>query len=160
VPVDRLRVDALLDVADGDGRLERRAEGAVGEELDERDCRVLFGYADRGRDVAPLQRVAGGEEVGKLGQEAPGGVLPFPFTEDGDLASAGLQADAEGLFDGPQVFVGDSEEGGQPGFRQDDRMAGVRNRRSSLRKKTVPRRGRAPGSRAPAEASNLWCPKV
>jgi hypothetical protein len=44
-----------------------------------------------------------------------------------------MEADAEGVLDGAQVLVGDSEEGGQPGFGQGDRVAWLRNRRSSLR---------------------------
>ena len=134
VPIDRLNVDPLLDVADGDDRLERRPEGAVGEELGQRDARVLPGDADGRRDVAAAQGESPGQQVGKPRQQAPGGVLLLTLSEDRDLAAAGLQADTEGVLDGPEVFVGDSEERGESGFGQGYGVIRFRNRRCSLRR--------------------------
>ena len=86
-----------------------------------------------GRFLGEAREQGEGGAVREAGQQLPGGLLPLAVPEDGDLAAPGLEADAERLLDGPEILVGDSEEGGQPGFRQGDRVAGIRNRRSSLR---------------------------
>ena len=134
VPVDRLDVEPLLDVADRHHALERGAEGAVGEELRQRDGRVLANDADRGLNVAAPQRETSGQQVGQAGQQLAGGIRPLPFSENRDLAPPGLQSDAEGILDGPEVFVGDSDERGESGFGQGYGVAGFRNRRCSLRR--------------------------
>ena len=118
MPVDRLDVDPLLQVADGDDGLQRRAEGAFCEELRQRDRGVFLGDADRGRDVADAQRIAPGQEVRQAGQQPASGVLVGSLAQNGNLAAARLETDAEGGLDGSQVFVGDSEERGQSGVGQ------------------------------------------
>ena len=50
--------------------------------------------------------------------------------------------------------VGDSEEGGQTRIGQGDRVAGVRNRRCSLRGETVPRQTKGAPQGAPASNAN------
>jgi hypothetical protein len=80
-----------------------------------------------------VQGEASGQQVRKPRQEAPGGVRGLALADHGDLAPAGLQTDAEGILDGPQVFVGDSEERGESGFGQGYGVVRVRNRSPSLR---------------------------
>ena len=53
-------------------------------------------------------------------------------SEDGDLAAPGLQAHSERILDGPEIFVGDTEERGEPGFGESYGLGGVRNRHPSL----------------------------
>jgi len=62
-----------------------------------------------------------------------GAVLAGPLPDHRDLAAPRLQADAEGLLDGAEIFVGDSEECGQPGFGQGYGVMVVGNRLSSSR---------------------------
>ena len=135
VAVDRLDVDPLLDVADRDDGLQGRAEGALGEELRQRGRRVLRTTRMAVATSPPLQgvalRPAGPKDPPEGGVRHPG---PGPLPDDRDLAAASLEADAEGVFDGPQVFVGDSEERSQSGFGQGYGVIRVRNRRCSLRR--------------------------
>ncbi|MET0618958.1 MAG: hypothetical protein ABW056_01700, partial [Thermoanaerobaculia bacterium] len=120
--------------ADRDDRLECRAEGAVREELRQRDGGILPGDPDGRRDVAAAQGKSTGQQVGQAGQQSPGGILLFPLTENRDLAASSLQADTEGVLDGPEVFVGDSEERGESGFGQGYGVSRFRNRLCSLRR--------------------------
>ena len=113
--------------------------------------------ADRGRDVAALQRdspSASRSESPDRSRRAASSPSPSPRTET-SLPRAG-EPDAEGVLDGPQVFVGDSEEGGEPGFGQGDGVVRVRNRLCSLRpvNGTTTRAARAP-VREPPVAGNL-----
>ena len=132
--IDRLDVEPLLDVADGDDRLQRGPERALGEKLGQRDRGVLANDPNGGRDVAPSQGKASGEQVRETREKPAGGILGrFLAPDDGDLGPPGLEPDAERILDGPQVFVGDSEERSESGFGQGYGVAGFRNRRCSLR---------------------------
>jgi hypothetical protein len=135
VAVDRLHVKALLDVADSDHRLESRAERALGEELRQGGRRVLADDPNGGRHVAAAQGKPSRQQVGKTRQKAACGILGRGLApDDRDFAAASLEPDAEGIFDGPQVFVGDSEERSQSGFGQGYGVVRFRNRRCSLRR--------------------------
>ena len=101
---------------------------------DQRDGGILPGNPDGRRDVAATQGESPGQQVGQAGQQSPGGILLLPLTEDRDLAATSLQADTEGVLDGPEVFVGDSEERGESGFGQGYGVSRFRNRLCSLRR--------------------------
>jgi hypothetical protein len=138
VPVDRLDVEPLFDVAGGDDGFQRRAERALHEELHERRAGVLLENPDPGRDVACLERVAHREQLREIREQPAGGLLPLAFAPDRDLVAPGGQADAEGLFDGAEVFVGDSEKRGHPRVGKGDGERGLRNLGRSLRGKPDP----------------------
>ena len=88
-----------------------------------------------GRHVSDVQGEPSGQKVGQSGQQPAGGLLGRGLpTDDRDFAAASLEPNAEGVLDGPQVFVGDSEERGQSGFGEGYGVAGFRNRRCSLRR--------------------------
>ena len=48
-------------------------------------------------------------------------VFALALPDHGDLVAAGREPDAEGVLDGAEIFVGDSEESGQPGLGQGQR---------------------------------------
>jgi hypothetical protein len=76
-------------------------------------------------------------------------ILRRSLAHDRDLVAARLQADAEGVFDGAEVFVGDPEELGQPGFGQGYGVVLVRDRFFSLWEETLPRPGPGRARRLP-----------
>ncbi len=77
-------------------------------------------------------------------------VFARTLTQNRDLAASSLKPDPKGILDRTQVFVGYSEERGQSGFGQGYGVVLVGNRLSSLRGKTVPRKGPGKAGRAPS----------
>jgi len=67
------------------------------------------------RDKAAL------DQLSELGEKAGrrGGRLGVPGDED--LGAARRDGDAEGLFEEPEIFVVDTEERAEPGFREGQR---------------------------------------
>jgi hypothetical protein len=118
---DRLQVLLLADVPRGDDLPERRTEGAVLEEVDERGGRVLLQDPDGRREVVLLRDEAALDQAAELGKEAGRERGPLGVSRDRNLVPARGDRDAEGLFEEPQIFVVDTEERAEPGFREGER---------------------------------------
>ncbi|HQQ77046.1 MAG TPA: hypothetical protein PLB01_06795 [Thermoanaerobaculia bacterium] len=118
---DGLQVLLLADVARRDDLAERRADGPVLEEVDERRARLLAQDADRGLEVGLLRRVAALDELREVREEAGREGRAVGVAGDGDLAPARGDLDAESVFEKPQVFVVDTEERAEPGLGKGER---------------------------------------
>jgi hypothetical protein len=118
---DRLQVLLLADVPRRDDLAERRADGAVLEEVDERGPGLLAEDADRGFEVGLFRRVPALDELREVREEAGREGRAVRVAADGDFASARGDLDAERVLEKPQVFVVDTEERAEPGLGKGER---------------------------------------
>jgi hypothetical protein len=118
---DRLQVLLLAHVPRRDDLAERRPDGAVLEELDERGRRLLLEDADGRLEVGLAGRVAALDELRELREEPRRERRALGIARDGDLPPARGDFDAECSFQKPQVFVVDTEERAEPGLGEGER---------------------------------------
>jgi hypothetical protein len=134
---DGLQVLLLAHVPRRDDLAERRADGAVLEEVDERRPGLLAQDADRGLEVGLLRRVAALDELREIREETGREGRAVGIAGNGDLAAARGDLDAERVLEKPQVFVVDTEERAEPGLGKGERNGVGSDVSARLRKRML-----------------------